>query len=88
MKNTLICILLALVIIACEGNSDPGVDNYGVDAKEMDKTRAKIDSLPSAIKKDYLKSDSLIHYDLKKEIAILKKEIADLREEIRSSKKR
>ncbi|HWZ21663.1 MAG TPA: hypothetical protein VNW06_03365 [Cytophagaceae bacterium] len=86
MKNALICIMLGVAMVACEGNADPGVDNYGIDAKEMAKTRASIDSLPEAIKKDYLKSDSLIHYDMKKEIEVLRKEVADLRAELKKKK--
>jgi hypothetical protein len=87
IKNSLMGIMIAVIFIACEGKSDPMVDNYGLDQKEMDKTRAKIDSMPSAIRRDYLKSDSLIHQDLKKEIMELKKEIASLKEELKAKKR-
>ena len=86
MKNALICIMLGVVMVACEGNADPGVDNYGVDANEMAKTRASIDSLPEAIKKDYLRSDSGIHHSMKAEIEALKKDIAELKAEMKKKK--
>jgi hypothetical protein len=87
MKNLLVGVTLAFILIACEGNSDP-VGDFAIDKKEMDKTRAKIDSLPALIKKDYLKSDSLIHNETKKEIDLLKKEIAALKDEIKTLRKK
>lgn len=87
MKNSLIIIAIAFTLIACEGNTDPADDN-GIDASEIAKTRAEIDSLPSVIKKDYLKSDSIFNLEAKKEIQLLRDEVAKLREEIKTLKKR
>ena len=88
IKTSFLAVMTALILFSCEGDSsDPMTDNYGLDEKEMNRTRAKIDSMPSAIRKDYLKSDSLIHQDLKKEIAELKQEIALLKEEIRAKRR-
>lgn len=86
MKNTLVLLLICVALLACEGNSDPFDDN-GIDHTSLDKTRAKIDSLPSVIRKDYLKSDSLFQSEAKKEISLLKEEIEELKEEIKKLKK-
>jgi hypothetical protein len=88
MKKILSCILLAVALAACEGNADPFDDTYGISAEEMQKTVKKIDELPAEIKKDYLKSDSIIHNQMKKEIDLLKSEIKALKEEIQAIKKR
>lgn len=85
IKVALLTIIVVLSLISCEGHSDPADDN-GIDKKELDNTRSRIDSLPSSIKKDYIRSDSALHYKVKKDIEVLRAEILVLKEEIKKLK--